>query len=94
MTGSRKMVLSGMAHHTSGGLTASDLVRTKSGRIASKKKIAAAKKNPGLRAWAKAFKKVRDSYIKEGRSTSGFTPLKKSSPEYKEVRALYDKMMQ
>jgi DVNP family len=89
MTGSRRMVYAGTAHHTPGGLTASDLVMTKYGRIASKKKIQAYHKNPYLVAWAKSFKEVRNSYIREGKSTSGFTPLRKGTPEYKAIAKVY-----
>ena len=92
MTGSRRMVASGTARKTSGGLTASDLVMTKYGRIASKRKIQAATRNPGLMAWAKAFKKVRDMYKREGRSTEHFTPLRRGSPEYRDIREVYDMM--
>ena len=86
------MVASGTARKTSGGLTASDLVMTKYGRLASKRKIQAAARNPGLMAWSRAFKKVRDLYIREGRSTHGFTPLRRGSPEYREIREVYEDM--
>jgi hypothetical protein len=86
------MVASGTAKKTSGGLTASDLVMTKYGRIASKRKIQAAERNPGLMAWAKAFKRVRDLYIREGRSTMGFTPLRRGSREYRDIREVYEDM--
>lgn len=92
MTGSRRMVANGTARKTSGGLTASDLVMTKYGRLASKRKIQAAERNPGLMAWAMAFKKVRDMYKRDGRSTRGFTPLRRGSSEYEEVREVYDSM--
>jgi len=91
MTGSRRMVASGTSHKTSGGLTASDLVRTKYGRLASKRKIQAAERNPGLMAWAKSFKQVRDAYKRAGRSTHGFTPLRKGSVEYDEIREVYER---
>lgn len=42
--GSRAQVFHGKAKHTSGGLTRKDLMKTKSGRIVSRKKHAAGKK--------------------------------------------------
>jgi hypothetical protein len=43
-TGSAAQVFHGTAKHTSGGLTKKDLMKTKAGRIVSKKKHAAGKK--------------------------------------------------
>ncbi len=51
-TGSKSQVWHGTAKHTSGGLTKSDLMKTKKGRIVSKKKHAA-----GLKAIKKLFAK-------------------------------------
>ncbi len=42
--GSKAQVYHGTAHHTSGGLTKSDLVQNKRGRIVSRRKQAAGKK--------------------------------------------------
>lgn len=46
--GSRAQVMHGTAHHTSGGLTKSDLKYNKHGRIVSRKKSAKAKKEKRL----------------------------------------------
>lgn len=46
--GSRAQVMHGTAHHTSGGLTRSDLKMNKWGRIVSRKKSAKAKKEKRL----------------------------------------------
>ena len=46
--GSRAQVMHGTAHHTSGGLTKSDLKYNKAGRIVSRKKSASAKKEKRL----------------------------------------------
>ncbi len=46
--GSRAQVMHGSAHHTSGGLTKSDLKYNKHGRIVSRKKSAKAKKEKRL----------------------------------------------
>jgi hypothetical protein len=43
-TGSKSQVWHGTAKHTSGGLTKKDLMKTKKGRIVSKRKHAAGKK--------------------------------------------------
>jgi DVNP family len=51
-TGSKSQVWHGTAKHTSGGLTKGDLMKTKKGRIVSKKKHAA-----GLKAIKKLFAK-------------------------------------
>ena len=51
-TGSKSQVWHGTAKHTSVGLTKSDLMKTKKGRIVSKKKHAA-----GLKAIKKLFAK-------------------------------------
>lgn len=46
--GSRAQVMHGTAHHTSGGLTKSDLKMNKWGRIVSRKKSSSAKKDNRL----------------------------------------------
>jgi len=46
--GSRAQVMHGTAHHTSGGLTKSELKMNKWGRIVSRKKSAKAKKEKRL----------------------------------------------
>lgn len=48
MIGSRAQVMHGTAHHTTGGLTKSDLKMNKWGRIVSRKKSAKAKKDNRL----------------------------------------------
>jgi hypothetical protein len=45
--GTKAQVFHGTAKHTSGGLTKSDLMKTKKGRIVSRKKHAAGKKAIG-----------------------------------------------
>ena len=46
--GSRAQVMHGTSHHTSGGLTKSDLKYNKAGRIVSRKKSMKAKKEKRL----------------------------------------------
>lgn len=56
--GSRAQVMHGVAHHTSGGLTKTDLKYNKAGRIVSRRASAAATKNDRLKPFAsKRFKK-------------------------------------
>ena len=55
--GSRAQVFNGTAHHTTGGLTKTDLKKNpKTGEIVSKAKASAEKKNPWIVAVAKAKK--------------------------------------
>ena len=59
--GSKAMVYHGKAKHTSGGLTRKDLMKTKKGRIVSRKKHAAGKK--ALKRLVKAgFKAKKGSF--------------------------------
>lgn len=57
--GSRAQVFNGTAHHTSGGLVKKDLKKNpKSGEIVSKDKAKGEKKNPWIKAVAKAKKEL------------------------------------
>ena len=75
--GSKLKVWHGTAKHTSGGLTKSDLMRTKNGRIVSKKKHASGKKailrlkKLGYVAKKGTFKLFKKG-SKRGGSDSGF----------------------
>ena len=60
--GSKAQVWHGTAHHTSGGLTKKDLMKTKNGRIVSKKKHALGKK--ALRRLVKAGYKAKKGTFK------------------------------
>jgi len=60
--GSKAEVWHGSAKHTSGGLTKSDLMKTKKGRIVSKKKHAAGKK--ALKNLVKAGYKAKKGTFK------------------------------
>ena len=57
--GSRAQVMHGVAHHTTGGLTQSQLTYNRAGRIVSKKASAAAKK-------ANRLEKYKDKRFKKG----------------------------
>ena len=59
--GSKSQVYHGTAKHTSGGLTKKDLMKTKKGRIVSKKKHAAGKKAL-KRLYAKGYKPKKGTF--------------------------------
>ena len=59
--GSKSQVYHGTAKHTSGGLTKSDLMKTKKGRIVSKRKHAAGKKAI-KKLFAKGFKPKKGTF--------------------------------
>lgn len=63
--GSRAQVMHGTAHHTSGGLTKSDLKYNKHGRIVSKKKSMKAKKEKRLEKAGYKTKKGKFGAIKK-----------------------------
>merc|ERR1712138_146253 len=76
----KAMVLRGSKGKTSGGLTAKDLVKSKSGKIVSKKKSAFAKKSP----WIAAVKKARAAL-----KIKVFSAIKKGSPLYLKAKEFY-----
>lgn len=61
-TGTKAQVYHGTAKHTSGGLTKKDLMKTKKGRIVSRKKHAAGKK--ALKRLVKAGYKAKKGTFK------------------------------
>ena len=81
--GSRAQVMNGTAHHTSGGLTKTDLKKNpKTGEIVSKHKAASEKKNP----WIEAVKKAKKSL---GIKKHEFTPV--SGALLAKAREIYSK---
>jgi hypothetical protein len=74
--GSKSQVYHGTAKHTSGGLTKKDLMKTKKGRIVSRKKHAAGKKaiqrlfKLGYKPKKGTFKLMRKSMV-DGRRRKG-----------------------
>merc|ERR1719510_1427576 len=69
------------------GQTKKDLMKTKSGKIVSKKKFAAGKKaykNNGLKKWTNAFMQARKNL-----GLKGFVACKKGTKFYKEAIRLY-----
>jgi hypothetical protein len=81
--GSRAQVMSGTAHHTSGGLTKKDL-KYSNGEIVSKGKSKAEKKNPWIEAVQAAKKSLRIPKTE-------FTLVTKGSELYKRAKEIYSK---
>ena len=87
--GTKRQVWNGTRSKTTGGLVKSDLCVSKSGKIVSKKMASRGKRlmkgKNGLSKWIAAVKQVR----KEMKLT-GFVAIKKGTPYYKRVKAIYD----
>ena len=66
--GTRRMVHSGTAEHTSGGLTKKDLVKNKWGRIVSRSKHESAKKEQRLKKYGYTAKKGKFGAVKMKKS--------------------------
>merc|ERR1711978_73800 len=86
--GSRAQVFKGTrAKVKTTGQTKADLMKSKSGKIVSKKAHSAGKKaykKNGLGKWTKAFMQARKNL-----KIKGFVPCKKGSKFYKEAMRLY-----
>jgi hypothetical protein len=85
--GSKHSVLKGLKTRTKGGLKASDLMKSKSGKVVSKKSHAAGKKayEKNLAKWISATMKVRSEL-----KLVGFVKMKKGIEFYNRTRAIYD----
>merc|ERR1712167_77690 len=69
--GSKRRVFSGTKEKTAGGLTKADLVKAKSGKIVSKKRLAAAKKAYAhIKGWTIAVQKARKHWVSRASSQS------------------------
>merc|ERR1719265_2696886 len=82
----KSSVFKGTKSKTSGGLKATDLVKSKSGKIVSKKASAGAKKRfqgSKLQKWCKAVQAARKAL-----GLKGFVACKKGSPLYNKAKAL------
>merc|ERR1719473_1976145 len=75
------MVLRGSKAKTTGGLTAKDLIKNKSGRVVSKKLSAKGKKSP----WIAAVKKARAAL-----KIKGFCAIKKGTPLYVKAKEFFN----
>merc|ERR1719310_1815922 len=82
----RSAVFSGSKDKTKSGLKKSDLMKSKKGKIVTKRAHAAGKKAyANIKKWAEATKKARKEL-----KIKGFVAVKKGSKLYKAVRAIYD----
>merc|ERR1712151_199241 len=81
----RSVVFSGSKEKTRTGLTQSDLMRNKFGKIVSKKASAAGKKKyASIKGWVLALQKAKQEL-----GFKGFVAVKKGSPLYKRAKELY-----
>merc|ERR1712012_701352 len=88
VVGKKWQVWNGTREKTVGGLTKKDLMKSKSGKIVSKKQALRARgnmKKNGLGKWMAAVKQVRKEM-----GLKGFIAIKKGTPYYKRVRAVYE----
>merc|ERR1711988_643244 len=76
------LVLRGTKEKTTGGLTASSLIKNKHGRVVSKKASLHSRKN----AWILAVKAARSAL-----KIKGFCAIKKGTPLYTKAKELFAK---
>merc|ERR1739847_206705 len=82
----KSVVFRGTKAKTVGGLTKSDLVENKRGKIVSKKSLAAGKKAyANIKGWTTAVQKARKAL-----GVKGFVAVKKGSPLYKKAKEFYN----
>merc|ERR1711879_746852 len=78
-------VFKGSKEKTTGGLKKTDLVKSKAGKIVSKKASAAGKKKYGaIKGWTLAVQKARKEL-----GVKGFVAIKKGSPLYNLAKKLH-----
>merc|ERR1712188_150486 len=78
-------VFRGTKVKTSGGLTKASLIKSKSGKIVSKKASAAGKKAyKNIKGWTVAVQKA-----KKALGLKGFVAVKKGTPLYKKAKELF-----
>merc|ERR1719263_1743336 len=80
----RAVVFRGTKEKTYTGLTKSDLIKNKYGKIVSKKASLRAKKNNYIKGWTTAVSKARKAL-----GLKGFVAIKKSSALYSIAKVLY-----
>merc|ERR1712094_141220 len=83
-TRARSVVFRGTKEKTATGLTKSDLIKNKNGKIVSKKRSLLAKKNNFIKGWTTAVQKARKAL-----GLKGFVAIKKGSPLYIKAKELY-----
>merc|ERR1712203_107933 len=83
----RAAVLAGRKVKTASGLKKSDLIKSKTGKIVSKKASSAGKKAyKNISGWTKAVQKAKKEL-----GLKGFVAVKKGSALYTKAKALYGK---
>ncbi|CAE8627462.1 unnamed protein product [Polarella glacialis] len=81
----KSSVFRGTKVKTSGGLKKSDLIKSKSGKVVSRKSSAAGKKAYGnIKGWTVAVQKARKEL-----GLKGFVAIKKGTALYKAAKAIY-----
>merc|ERR1712139_383236 len=82
----KSVVFRGTKVKTTGGLTKSDLVENKRGKIVSKKSLAHGKKAYSfIKGWTTACQKARKAL-----GVKGFVAIKKGTPLYKKAKEFYN----
>merc|ERR1712224_8851 len=76
----KRHAFAGKISKTKTGLSKTDLVMNKNGRVVSKKKSSLGKKSPWIAAVQKARKELK---------IKGFSAIKKGTPLYKKAKELY-----
>merc|ERR1719456_1381081 len=82
----RAVVFRGTKEKTYTGMTKSDLIKNKRGKIVSKKASLRAKKNNYIKGWTTAVQKARKAL-----GLKGFVAIRKGSAFYKRAKELYQK---
>ena len=81
----KSVVFRGTKEKTTGGMTKSDLIKNKNGRIVSKKQSANGKKAYAhIKGWTVAVQKARKAL-----GVKGFVAVKKGTPLYKKAKELF-----
>merc|ERR1719163_2660465 len=81
----KSVVFRGTKAKTYTGLTKSDLVKNKRGKIVTKKQVAAGKKSyTNIKGWVTACQKARKAL-----GVKGFVAIKKGSALYKKAKEFY-----
>merc|ERR1719218_86158 len=84
-TRARLVVFNGNKEKTVGGLQKKDLMKSKTGKIVSKRSHAAGKKAySNIRGWTAAVQKARKAL-----GVKGFQAVKKGTPLYKKAKEFY-----
>ena len=83
----KAVVFRGSKEKTSTGLKKADLMKTKTGKIVTKKQHAAGNEKgyENIKGWISAVQKARKAL-----GVNGFQAVKKGSPLYDKVREIYD----